>query len=44
MAACSAHARYLFPVRGCLYVLAAVGLVSVGRWLAAQSARRPTEA
>jgi len=44
MATCSAQARYLFPVRGSLYVLAAVGLVSVGRWLLVQSTRRPTKA
>jgi hypothetical protein len=33
-ASLSDHGRYLFPLKGSLYVLAAVGLLALGRWLA----------
>jgi hypothetical protein len=40
MATYAAGGRFLIPVRGSLYVLAAVGLAGMGRWLTAEIERR----
>ncbi len=44
MATYAASGRFLIPVRGSLYVLAAVGLAGLGRWLAGKIERRRVRA